>query len=154
MRTRRAGVLPVYAPAGLGWDLFYALAKDGVSPFQTPVVEGRRSHDFMRRHARGVTFLAPAGQGCDFFMHQQTYMQAFYAPAGQGVTFLCTRAGVSPFHAPAGDTLLCTSIVGMDQLGRYVTSPCARIAGVLFFYAPAGRRCHFLMHPQGSGATF
>ena len=88
----------------------------------------------------GVTFLAPAGQGCDFFMHQQTYMQAFYAPAGQGITFLCTRAGVSPFHAPAGDTFLCTSIVGMDQLGRYVTSPCASMAGVLFFYAPAGRR--------------
>ena len=99
----------------------------------------------------GVTFLAPAGQGCYLFMHQQTYMQAFYAPAGQGVTFLCTRAAGSHFHAPAGDTFLCTSIVGMDQLGRYVTSPCARIAGVLFFYAPAGRRCHFLMHTQGRG---
>ena len=109
----------------------------------------------------GVTFLAPAGQGCDFFMHQQTYMQAFYAPAGQGVTFLCTRAGVSPFHAPAGDTLLCTSIVGMDQLGRYVTSPCASMAG--FFLctsrpemslldAPARQWGHFLKHLQGMGA--
>ena len=116
-----------------GWGVAFSNASrggKGESRFYAPACQG------------GSRFLAPAGQGCDFFMHQQTYMQPFYAPAGLGVTLLCTRAGVSPFHAPAGDTFLCTSIVGMDQLGRYVTSPCASMAGVLFF-----------MHQQAGDVT-